>query len=484
MQNKILHRINFIFIFLAINILSAQHIFSQDASFTNSNDEFYFHKIAETDFSSINPSEAYWNQSIVADKNYIYIADNSKNNLDTKDTSKTYLTVKRFSAIDGSPAEDLVYTNANWDFDYIEDDCHSSFYLVDCHDDEHFLIFLNTPENGIDRNKISFNFFLVDKYGRISKEYITDYSKLYITGIRDGVARIGVPAINGDIMSGKFKLIVPIVDYDNHLYVLLYQYGNNIQTSVNVMYYNTANAYTKPVISIIDDKYYLLDDICTEPILLPYYTTAGSSASDVLSFPHVKANGVHFFSANGHNFLVSGNLQFADEADITTGASSYDIGALDGTVTPASRATDSEIDFSNYKHMISIPTGKSIIESNNDYMHTTFYAYRQFAATSDFGDATHVHLYTPGQSLVTYQLNKNSIPTSISDIAVPSDFDITLRDRILLFSRPTSGINIYDIAGRLITNQECPTDKLSLQSFTAGVYIIKTPLKTQKIILK
>lgn len=109
---------------------------TETASFVIDNNTYYLHKIAYHDLSSDNLEAGLWNQTIIADKQYIYLANHT-------DHTKTHLIIKRFNAISGDYVDDIAIDKEEMDEYYSNGftDDELCFYLVDCNDEDHLFYF-------------------------------------------------------------------------------------------------------------------------------------------------------------------------------------------------------------------------------------------------------------------------------------------------------------------------------------------------------
>lgn len=449
-------------------------------SFVIDNNKYYLHQISHHDLSASDLEIGSWNQNIVADNQYIYLADHTDNSAD-------HLTIKRYNAIDGSPADNLVIGSSDLNQYWINEltDAERCFYLVDINDDSHFIMILNPPldDPGIPKNAIEFYFYLINKDGHIEREY---YSK----GIpssdsnypANGISEFGIPDFIGNPVDGDFEMLLPMVDDIGHMSIVDYVFRDYKQSYITSVFYDYDHFYTKPTVSVIDDSFMIIDDINILPTLYSYKFSPNQIFGQ-LNDSHINAHGCNSFDFDNHRLLYSGDIHH-DSDDDQNGITRFNIGLWNKTEESAvtSRANPTA-SFDNYTHLASIDFGPSTINTKEQYPYT----YRQFMAVSDYGNSTkHLHFYVPGEFLATYQLNKYDIPTGVDDIIginEAPDINYHIADNNLTFDCPVTDIYIFNITGRQIFHSEIPVKSINLANFVKGTYIVATPHKSFKIIL-
>lgn len=130
---------------------------TESTSFVIGNDTYYLHKIAYHPLSSDKPNVGKWNQNMVADRQYIYIADHVNIS-----NSANQLNIKRYIAYNGERVDDLIIDYQelyNKEIDLMTDD-QRCFYLVPANDNEHFILFPNITESTGIKPDENFSFFL------------------------------------------------------------------------------------------------------------------------------------------------------------------------------------------------------------------------------------------------------------------------------------------------------------------------------------
>ncbi|MBD5247091.1 MAG: hypothetical protein HDS54_02840 [Barnesiella sp.] len=456
------------------SFMTAASAFSQ-SSFNIGSQSYFIHRISSIDMSDSNPKASMWNQNMVADDRYIYIADHT-------DNAPNHLTIKRFNATDGTPASDIIISGNDMEYYFLDQlsDAERCFYLCKCDDSDHFILFLNTPDRGI-KPEDSFYFYLIDKEGNIKEEF---EAKGNVDNAFNTIGDFGIPAVIGNPATGSFEILVPMVDWNGNTAVADYTYTNGRQTNCTVGFYSPNSdgiAFSKPSIFLVDNDYMILDDNDILPSLYSFRDNPNACLS-TLSVNHKAGHGLSIFNFDGHRFICSGDVSFPD-SDTKNGTSQFNLGLWDNDTAPAnikSRAA-STIDFSDYKPLATMELGKTTIPSGISS------TYRQFVATSGFNNGiTHLHLYVPGESLVTYQLNKADTPTSVNDLlndAGNYPLHYTLTDKILTFDTEIDCVSAFDTMGRCIFSSENPVKSINFSNFVKGVYIIDTPLQSFKIII-
>lgn len=445
---------------------------TQSATFTIGSDSYYIHQISYQDVSNIKPGNYVWNQNMVADNQYIYLADHT-------DNSATHLTIKRFSAIDGSRVSDIVINKENLEYYFIDTltDDERCFYLCQCNDNDHFILFLNTNADGID-SEGEFYFYLIDKEGNITNEF----QAINVPGNEFIIGDFGIPAVIGNPGSGDFEILIPMRDMVGNFKIVNYAYYNGKQKSYSVLFYSSnddGTDFTKPTIQIVDDRFMILDDNYIYPSLYSYIDNP-SVCFGTLDINSDMGHGIKVFNFDGHRLLCSGDVLFPG-GSTKNGTTQFNIGLWDNDSSPAqikSRAA-STIDFSDYQPLTSLQFGKSSLQSGSSS------TYRQFAATSQYGnDVTHLHMYVPGEFLATYQINKQLTPTSVDEIKKMADrVSFSISDRIVSFDRLIDNVSVFDTMGRIIFSSQNPVKSINFSNFVKGLYIIHTDNQSFKIII-
>lgn len=443
---------------------------TESTSFVIGNDTYYLHKIAYHDLSSDNPEIGVWNQNIVADKQYVYLADHS-------DNSNTHLTIKRFNALTGTDADNIVISEQDIKEYWIDEltDEERCFYLVDCHDDEHFILFINPPFEGY-KYPFEFYFYLIDKNGSIECEFLAKGVPNDSTFPNKEISEFGIPEIIGNPTTGNFEILLPLVDDLAHMTIAHYYFENKRQKSYTAEFYDYINNYTKPSVYIIDDSFMLIDDISIYPSLYAY-TFSPNRCFGELTDNHINAHGCDWFDFDGHRLLYSGDIEYS-ENDPKNATTQFNIGLWDKTMSRAST-----ISFDNYAPLTTLNFGKSSINLNEQFPYT----YRQFMAVSDYGNTTkHLHFYVPGEFLATYQLNKYERPTDVENIINIADnhtVSYRISDKNIIFDCPVADVSAFNMTGHQIFHSTTPVKSINFANFVKGTYIIATPYKSFKILL-
>lgn len=446
-----------------------------DKSFSIDNDTYYLHQISYHDFRNNNPETYDWNQTILADKKYIYIADHEKN-------SKTLLTIKRFSALDGSPAEDLIIDETEMDnFGLLElAEEQLNFYLVDSKNEDYFVLMPNPPYEGISKTNPQFSFYLIDKSGHIETEYFINKVIINTPSFIKDLSFFGIPDFKGDLLNGDFDLFLPILDNTGLFCIVKFVFENKRLKSNSTIFYSD-NTLSRPSVKIIDDDFLLIDDDRMKPSIYSYNFN-NNYCYDSLDQNHTNAHGVNCFYFDGYRMICTGDIQSGNNVDMTQ----FNIGLWDdnkNVSTQISSQSEPTANFSNYKNLISLQFG----ESTRKHILPSGYTYRQFMAVSDYGNTVkHLHFYVPGEFLATYQINKHDIPTGIDNIATETGqqyVNLSVKDKQLSFDRPIGNISVFNYMGVPIFYSAAPITTVDMSKYTHGIYIIKTPEKSIKISL-
>lgn len=448
---------------------------SAPISFSIGKNTYFLHQIAQHDLSANIPDyNTMWNESIIADNQYIYIADHTKN-------SDSQLVIKRYNALDCSPAEDLVITEEEmYKFDIdIMTDKERCFSLVDLPGNDYFILFLGPNENGIESGS-EFYFYLIDKNGYIERKFIARTNRLDTTFIRNGIADFGIPEFIGNPIQGNFEMLLPIYGQYGDVIIADYKYTNFEQIGSLTVFsdFNRKNRFTKPSVCVIDDSYMIVDDIDIKPSIYSY-TSNQNQCFGQLDDNNIRGHGCRWFYFDGHRLLYSGDI-YTDN-DTPNGITRFNIGLWD--LASADARSNSTINFDNYENLATLQFGQSSFNSKEMWPYT----YRQFMAVSDYGDATkHLHFYVPGEFLATYQLNRYDMPTSvetIDNLTNKNDIGISFSDKNIIFDRPIDNVSVFNMTGTLIFHSVETVTSINLANFVKGVYIIATPYNSYKIIL-
>lgn len=469
-------------LFAAVNFPAVVHSQTDAQSFNIDGYTYYLHHIAFHDLSAFDPKDAIWNQNIVADQKYVYLADHT-------DNSSTHLTIKRYNALDGTRAEDIVISREDLEYNYIDEltDDERCFYLVNCNDDNHFILFLNTPPEGIPRASFETYFYLIDKNGHITREFCAKSIPSDNTFAKYGVADFGIPDFIGNPAEGNFQMLLPMVDATGNFMIVKYTYNNYKQASYRASYYNydTAMRFTKPSVQIVDDSYMIVDDIDIHPSLYSHDTNINQCYGE-LSDNHIAAHGFRYFDFDNHRLIASGDIRYPDN-DTNDGVTYFNIGLWDPDIDNRADISGANpgISFDGYIPLASLGFGKSSIATNTAGLFS--YAYRQFIAVSDYGNSTkHLHFYVPGEFLATYQLNKNDRPTEVEriiEIGENSTPEIHITDKNIVFNQPISNVSVFNVSGNKVYQAVGLAKTIDMSGFAKGAYIIATPQKSFKIIL-
>lgn len=499
MLYTIFKRIFFGFIVFVVALCGWGDVVAQEASttFQVGSDTYFLHEINLRDISSknnseySNPKKYNYNQNIIANREYIYVADHVDN------TDKE-LVIKRYDALDGSPRGDLRidatylgYYNTDKIDEYVR-----QVYLVDCNDDDHFILFLNVGKDGIPSKSFEFYFYLVDKSGERIKEYCVEDSN--VTLALDEIYHFGIPAVKGNPVNEAFDIFVPM--YDGYQ-VIVGKY-----TFDKKSFRQSAKSYPltlvnmnlrKPSIALVDDNHFIIDDYDIYPTL--YNSNTGQEVAK-FETPHINAHGCKLLQFDRHTFLYTGDIVDVNSDnpnDVTGGKTAVNLGLWDTDtsarqsrqkaigITSDTKATSGTIDFTNYQPLATVKFGDSTISSEQ----TPVYSYRQFMAVSDYGNyVKQLHFYVPGEFLATYQLNKNMIPTSVYEISNEKGDEISIHklnyritDKIINFAEPQSNLTVFNTSGTAVFKTTKPVQEINLQHLPSGLYILTTPSTSTKI---
>lgn len=447
---------------------------TESTSFVIDNNTYYLHKIAYHDLSSDNIEAGLWNQTIIADKQYIYLANHT-------DHTKTHLIINRFNAISGDYVDDIAIDKEEMDVYYSNGftDDELCFYLVDCNDEDHFILFLNTSPDGIESNS-KFYFYLVDKNGHIIREYMATTDSDRLNSSFFPIADFGIPHIVGNPVLGNFEIFIPAVNGSGYSQIFQYTYTNHMQSGVTSVYSrpNGIGWTTKPSVHIIDENFMIVDDLCMTPSIYSFkfdFNQCYGTINDINELGH----GCNWFNYDGHRLLYVGDIYYP-ENDKKNGTTEFKIGLWDKD-SGISRANPS-VNFDNYSHLATLSFGKSTIKSSG-----ISYTYRQFMATSDFGNnVMHLHFYVPGEFLATYQLNKYERPTDVENITNIADnhtVSYRISDKNMIFDCPVADVSVFNMTGHQIFHSTTPVKSINFANFVKGTYIIATPYKSFKILL-
>lgn len=490
------------FIVFCVAMCGTGDVVAQEASttFQVGSDTYFLHEINLRDISSknnseySNPKKYNYNQNIIANREYIYVADHV-------DNTKDEIVIKRYDAIDGSPRGDLridaTYLGY-YDTDKIDEYVRQA-YLVDCNDDDHFILFLNVGYNIIPSTSFEFYFYLVDKSGERIKEYCVLDSN--VTLALDEIYNFGIPAVKGNPVNGAFDIFVPM--YDGYQMIVgKYTFDKNDKKSSR----QSAKSYPltlvnrnlrKPSIALVDDNHFIIDDYDIYPTL--YNCNTGQEVAK-FETPHINAHGCKPLQFDQLTFLYTGDIVDVNSVnpnDVTGGKTAVNLGLWDTDTsarqsrqnaigaTSDIKATSGTIDFTNYQPLATVKFGDSTISPEQ----TSEYSYRQFMAISDYGNyVKHLHFYVPGEFLATYQLNKNMIPTSVDEISGEIGDEISthklnyrIADKIITLVEPQSNLSVFNTSGTVVFKTTKPVQEIKLQHLHSGLYILTTPSTSTKI---
>ena len=458
-------------IFILLTIIIPSLSFAQ-STFKIEGKTYYLHKLSQEDLSDNDPADAFWNQNMVADNKYIYIADHTD-----KYSVTSHLKIKVYDAITGHKADnDIIIPEKElykFDIDLNFDDEHRCFYLVECNDDDHLILFLNTSYSGENAGVPSgddFYFYLINKNGTIEKEFAANTTNLSFT-----IMDFGIPQLTGSPVEGNFEIIIPMVSENGRFSLIKYTYKDFTQSNLSTIVYNKVSpdalvGYSKPSVNIVDDNFIIVDDRNIAPSLYSH-TSSSETLFGELSGNNISGLGCNIFDLNGHRILCSG--------DIFEGNTQINLGLWDSNNT---NSDANSINFDSYSLLASLKFGPSTYKSK-----ISPYAYRQFIAISDFGATVkHLHVYVPGEFLATYQINGQSIPTDvgyITEISQNQPIGYHISNKQIFFNHPIENVHIYNLMGNKIFQSTEPVNSINLTNFINGVYIIATPQQTIKILL-
>lgn len=461
-------------------IAASAEAFAQSGptTFVIDNKTYYLHPLAYYDLSTFDPADAMWNQNIVADNQYIYLADHTDNSAD-------HLTIKRYNAIDGTPADNLVINEQElikYDIDLDTDEYERCFSLVKSNDEDYLVLFLNiSPEKNLKSNS-NIKFYLIDKSGHIEREFIGKTSNIDSSFMRNEIADFGIPEFIGNVAHGDFDMLLPMINGIGYMTTIKFSFKSFTHSGASVVLYDYSQKkrFTKPSVHVIDGSYMIIDDIGISPTIYSYTNFPNQSFGELDN--HINAHGCDWFDFDGHRLLYSGDIKY-DENDTQNGITQFNIGLWDtDNIGSISSSDNTAISFDNYTPLATLGFGQSTINTKELYP----YAYRQFMAVSDYGNATkHLHFYVPGEFLSTYQLNKYEIPTDVENICIYENQPVgyLISDKNLIFDLPISEVYVFNMTGTQIFHSETPVKSINLANFVKGTYIVATPHKSFKIIL-
>ena len=255
---------------------------------------YYLHKLSQEYLSDSDPADAFWNQNMVADNKYIYIADHTD-----KYSKTSHLKIKVYDAITGNKADnDIIIPEKElykFDIDLKFDDEHRCFYLVECNDDDHLILFLNTSYSGKNAGVPSgddFYFYLINKNGTIEKEFVANTTNLSFT-----IMDFGIPQLTGSPVDGNFDIIIPMVSENGRFSLIKYTYKSFKQSNLSTIVYNKVSpealvGYSKPSVKIVDDNFIIVDDRNIGPSLYSH-----TSSSETL-FGELSENNISGLGCN------------------------------------------------------------------------------------------------------------------------------------------------------------------------------------------
>lgn len=457
---------------LVVVVLFLPALASSETTFKIGDDTYYLHLLNTKDLTDEDPADAFYNQNMVADNKYIYIADHTD-----KYSETSHLKISLYDALTGYKADNDVIISEEelykFDIDLYFDDEHRCFYLVECNDDEHLILFLNTSYTG-DNAGIptgsNFYFYLLNKNGTLEKQFIANTNNLGFT-----IMDFGIPQIIGNPVEGEFDIIIPMVNDGGKFSIIKYTFKDNEQKKLSTIIYNATSSdnntgYSKPSVKIVDDTYIIIDDRNIAPSLYSHTSTSETLYGELSSVDNVAGLGCNFFDLNGHRILCTG--------DISNGNTQIDLGLWDYN----SSGSSSAINFDGYTPLTSIDFGPSTYKNK-----VSPYAYRQFIAVSDYNETTkHLHIYVPGEFLATYQINKSETITNVGHVTTITDsqpIKYHISDKQLTFDQPVENICIYNLMGNIIFQSIEPVKSINLTNFVNGAYIIATPQQSFKILL-
>lgn len=454
-------------------------------SFTIDNNTYYIHQIECLDLrkDGYAPDKTIWNQNMVADRQYIYLADHAEN-------TDEYLTIKRYNTINCVQSDNLDIKNLDtYGINEYYTDDERFFYIAQCNDNDHLILFFNTPADGIATSELEFYFYLIDKDGYITREFCARNVPNDTTFPHKCIADFGIPDFIGNPVEGNFEMLLPLIDYSGHMMVVKYAFENNKQSSYTAAYYNYDNInthFSKPSVRVVNDSFIIIDDNDIYPSLYSHRFNTNNNYGE-LDSNNKLGHGCNWFNFDGHRFLCSGDIKYSDN-DLTNGITQFNLGLWDSdnAYEPIMSRANPTISFNSYKPLVSLQVEEnetSTIKNPGPISYT----YRQFIATSDYGNnVVHLHLYVPGEFLATYQINKHLSPTSvdeINDVNGNRDVNMSISDKTITFDRPIADVYVYNMTGCQIFHSADPVKSINFANFVKGTYIIATPYKSFKILL-
>lgn len=87
-------------------------------------------------------------------------------------------------------------------------------------------------------------------------------------------------------------------------------------------------------------------------------------------------------------------------------------------------------------------------------------------------------------SNVTVLPGVEDLKTPVSEIAPANNIDIWSFEKTIYVQNPGKDIRIADMSGRLVMTIKATTDRMEIPMQKAGIYIVKTGVKTQKVIIR
>ena len=462
---------------------------TESASFNIGTKKYYLHKIAYTPHKSdFDISKGEYNQTMVADNDYIYVADH-----EDIAYSRDHLTIKRYSVLTGARADDLVIGSDQPDYYYIAEltNTERCFYLLPSNNDDYLILFMYAPwpAYGASGNtKDGTWFYIIDKTGKIVKDFhvpVTSFSSTFYTS-SNTLDDFGVPEVIGDAASGNFDIFIPMVNNIGQSLIAKYSYTTESRyyepKTITQIYYrnNGISTTTKPSVHIVDDNFMIVDDIGIAPSLYSYkfnFNNCYASLPDT----HILGHGMKTFNYQGHRFLSVGDVKYAD-GSTTDGITQFKIGLWDESPAASESQPYPSLSFDSFTTLATLSFGTSTAKNK-----VSPYTYRQFTSVTDFGNnVIHLHFYVPGEFLATYQLNEYDIPTSVgevTDIIENQEVGYHISDKTIIFDTPISEVSVFNMVGHTIFHSENPVKSINLANFVKGTYIVSTPYQSFKILL-
>lgn len=275
-------------------------------------------------------------------------------------------------------------------------------------------------------------------------------------------------SIKGSVTTGEFTIysaIMPVTSYSTLCKWEFFNWTSTLQTS-KFNYISTDMNTSRPIVSPIDDQYFILDDNkYNYPTIFSWDSNevVAELPSDMLPIDK-KCMGVDIFKHSGMNMIAY--------ASSITDASKFNLAIL-----PDEFPTT----FNGIKKLWTFPNQSlgSVAPSIPCMTTRVVDASIDGASTS----RSYLYIYSSGNGLAAYVLS-HAITTGIANVA-KNEVEIKLNGRDLVINQIVDLIEIYNMCGIKI-KQADNTSVISLQDLSLGVYIAKfaNSNKAYKFVLK